>query len=469
MKRTIILLSILLIAHCSLLIAQSPDSIVTKNFFDQALISKTSYKNLEYLCKHIGGRLTGSPQAAAAVEYTKQIMDNMGLDNVFLQEVNVPVWNRGAKEFANISSVTLGSQNLNVCALGGSVGTGSAGIFANVIEVKSFKALDSLANVKPANSKLPKINLVKGKIVFFNRPADQTKFNTFEAYGGAVDQRAVGASVAAKYGAVGVIVRSSTVSDENNPHTGIMHYKDSITRIPAIGVSNTHADLLDDWLAKDNKLVLFFRTECGYAKDTKSYNVIGEIKGSEHPDEFISVGGHLDSWDLGEAAHDDGAGVVQSIEVLRLFKQLNIKPKHTIRAVLFMDEEIAQSGGKAYLANAQKLNEKHIAAIESDRGGTTPTGISIDADNKAYDKIQGWTPLFHKYGMYEFFKGGSGVDVGPLKKINIPLFGLITDSQRYFDFHHSANDKFENVSRRELQLGAAAMASFIYLIDKYGL
>ena len=453
---------ILFIIHYSLFIsssyAQQVDSVVFKKIFDNALNSKAAYNNLDYLCNKIGGRLTGSPQAAAAVEYTKHLMDNMGLDTVFLQEVTVPVWIRGTKEYANISSDIMGSKELNICALGGSVGTGTDGIHGQVIEVKSLAELD----------KLGKKN-IEGKIVFFNRAFDQTKFNTFEAYGGAVDQRAAGASRAAKYGAIGMIVRSMTGADENNPHTGIMHYIDSIRKIPAVAVSTKHADLLDQWLNKDSKLILYFKTECVYKKNTKSYNVIGEIKGTEHPDEFITVGGHLDSWDLGQGAHDDGTGAMQSIDVLRLFKDLNIKPKHTIRAVMFMDEEVAQSGGKVYLAQALKLKEKNITAIESDRGGTTPTGFSIDASPEVIAKIKTWSKYFNNYGMYEFVKGGSGVDVGFMKDLHIPLIGLVTDSQRYFDFHHSYNDRFENVSRREMQLGAASMAALIYFIDKYGL
>ena len=470
MKKLILLFIIhysLFIANCAY--AQQNDSITIKHFYDEALKSKISYQNLEYLCKKIGGRLTGSTQAEAAVLYTYQVMNNMGLDSVWLQEVTVPVWVRGPKEYARISSSILGCKDLNVCAIGSSIGSGHNGIYAQVIEVKSNKELDSLANLKSTDSKHTTHNSIEGKIVFFNRAADQTLISTFAAYGGAVGQRGGGASQAARYGAVGVIVRSATVGDENNPHTGNLHYDENIKKIPAVCVSTAHADLLEEWLKTDPKLTLFIRTECKALKPVISHNVIGEIKGTEHPDEYITVGGHLDSWDLAEGAQDDGAGAMQSIEVLRLYKALDLKPKHSIRAVMFMDEEIAQSGGKAYYANAVKYNEKHITAIESDRGGFTPQGFSIDASKEVTQKVLSWAKYFRPYGLFDYSEQGSGTDVSFLKKLDIPLFGLVPDSQRYFESHHSANDVFEIVNRRELQLGSASMAAFIYLIDKYGL
>jgi carboxypeptidase Q len=470
MKKFILLVFIncsLFIGNCSF--AQQSDSIIIKHIYDEALKSKISYKNLEYLCKKIGGRLTGSPQAAAAVAYTYQVMNNMGLDSVWLQDVTVPVWVRGPKEHANITSSILGSKELSICAIGSSIGTGYDGIYAKVIEVKSDKELDSLAHIKVQGSKSNVQNLIEGRIVFFNRAADQTEMSTFSAYGGSVGHRYGGASQAAKFGAIGVIVRSATVGDENNPHTGNMHYNENYNKIPAVCVSTAHADLLDDWISTDPNLILFIKTECKTLKDTKSFNVIGQIKGSEHHDEYITVGGHLDSWDLGEGAQDDGTGAIQSIEVLRLYKALNLKPSHTIRAVMFIDEEIAQSGGRAYFANALKFKEKHIAAIESDRGGFTPQGFSIDATKEVSDKIISWSKLFLPYGLFNFSEKGGGTDIDFLKKLNVPLLGLVPDSQRYFECHHSSNDVFETVNRRELQLGSASMASFIYLIDKYGL
>lgn len=438
--------------------AQNSDSIMIRKIFDEALLDNTALNNLHYLTKNIGNRICGTPQAAAAVEWSKQLMQSMGLDTVYLQKMKVINWKRGDKEIATVTSTLFGTMNLNVSVLGCSIGTGENGIVAEVIEVKNFDELKVLGESK-----------IKGKIVFFNRPFDPTYFYTFEAYGGTANQRSSGPSEAAKYGAIGVIIRSLSSSINDFPHTGGTHYADENNRIPAIAVCTRQADILSNWLKSDSKLKLYFRTTCQDFPDADSYNVIGEIKGSINPDEIITVGGHLDSWDNGEGAHDDGVGCIQSIEVLRLFKKLSIKPNHTIRVVMFMDEEIAQRGAKKY-AELVKLNkEKHLFAIESDRGGDLPQGFSIDASDKVFNKIYKFKPLFEPYHIHDFDRGGTGVDIDPLKNFGIPLIALIPNSQRYFEFHHCANDTFENVNKREMQLGSATIASLIYLIDKYGL
>ncbi|NVO02961.1 MAG: M20/M25/M40 family metallo-hydrolase [Bacteroidetes bacterium] len=439
--------------------AQNSDSIEIKKIYNEALSNDIAYKKLEYLCKNTAGRICGTPQAAAAVEWAEQKMKELGFDTVYLQPLKVHSWKRGNKETAKMASTLLGDHNLSICALGESIGTGEQGISAQVIEVKNFEELKTLGKEK-----------IKGKIVFFNRAMDPTQIYTFNAYGGAADQRVHGASEAAKYGAIGVIVRSLSESLDDFPHTGIMRYDKDIDTIPAVAVSTLGADLLSNWLKKDKNLILHYTTTCKQFPETNSYNVIGEIKGSEFPNQYIIVGGHIDAWDNGEGAHDDGIGVIQSMEVLRLFKTLNIKPKHTLRAVIFMDEEVAQRGGKKY-AELSKLNkETHIAAIESDRGGFTPTGFSIDAPIETVNKLKNnWGKLFEPYGIYQLIKGGSGVDISPLKDQNFPLFGLMTDSQRYFDYQHAASDTFEKVNKREMQMGSAAMAAMIFLIDKYGL
>jgi Zn-dependent M28 family amino/carboxypeptidase len=196
---------------------------------------------------------------------------------------------------------------------------------------------------------------------------------------------------------------------------------------------------------------------------------VGEIRGSQFPEEFIVVGGHLDSWDLAEGANDDGSGVVQSMEVLRTLKATGIHPKRTVRAVLFANEENGGRGSKQYLVEAKRKNEKHIFALESDAGGFTPRGFSLEMNEAAMSKIISWKNLFYPYGVYDFSSGGSGSDVGSLKEIGTALAGLSVDSQRYFDIHHAATDVFENVSERELHLGAANMAALIYMVSEYGL
>jgi len=438
--------------------SQSDEEVIRK-IFDEVLTNDASYENLRYLTKQIGGRLSGSPQAAAAVEWSRQVMENYGFDTVFLQEVMVPHWVRGKKEIGRIvNSKKLGSLDVAVCALGNSVGTGSNGVLAQIVEVQNFEELKTLGEEK-----------VRGKIVFFNRPMDPTIIQTFQAYGGAVNQRGSGPSEAAKYGAIGAIVRSVTTSSDNLPHTGSLRYTLNLPQIPAIALGTEDADLLSKLLVDDPSLQFYFETHCKMLEDVLSYNVVGQINGSEFPDEYLTVGGHLDSWDLAEGAHDDGTGCVQAIEVLRAFKTLDIQPKRSIRAVMFMNEENGLRGGRKYAELAKENNEKHLAAMESDSGGFTPKGFSIDGNEKIVKQIASWRVLFKPYHIYEFEKGGGGADISPLKAQDVTLIGFRPDSQRYFNYHHAANDTFEQVNKKELQMGAAAMTTLFYLIDKYGL
>ncbi|TAH20580.1 MAG: peptidase M28 family protein [Cytophagales bacterium] len=439
--------------------AQDNDALLIRQIYDETLTKGQAYSQLEYLCKKIGGRLSGSPAAAAAVEFTRYVMDSMKLDNVYLQPVMVPHWVRGQKEVGKIlNSRKIGSKDIEVCALGNSVGTGKGGITANLLEVKNFDELKALGKEK-----------VEGKIIFFNRPMDATKFNTFEAYGGAANQRGSGASEAAKLGAIGVIVRSLASNIDDILHTGSTNYQLNVPKIPAVAISTKNAEFLSSLLKSDSTVSFYFETHCQMLPDILSYNVIGEIKGSEKPEEIIVVGGHLDSWDLGEGAHDDGTGCMQSIEVLRIFKALNIKPKRTIRAVMYMNEENGLRGGLEYAKVALEKKEKHIAAMESDRGGFTPREFTTEADEKTLKKMQKWATLFEPYGISAIKQGGGGADISPLKNQNTVLIGYVPDSQRYFDVHHTSADTFDKVSPRELALGAGAMAALAYLIAQYGL
>ena len=454
-KRKLVILFFLLLLKTSY--PQTNDSLLISNVFDDALSSRIAYENLRYLCKNMKGRVTGSPQAAAAVEFTKQVMENMDLDSVYLQDVMVPNWNPGDKEYASITSSLFGSKEVSVCALGNSIGTGKDGKFGHVIEVKNFEELEQIGQQK-----------IEGKIVFYNRPMETSLINTFRAYGRAVNQRTSGAAEAAKYGAIGAVVRSVTTALDNFPHTGVMRYQNGVNKIPAIAISTNDAEVLSKWLKKDSLLNFYFRTTCKQLKEVKSHNVIAEIRGTKYPEEIIVVGGHLDAWYNAEGAHDDGAGCIQAIEVLRLFKKLNIKPKRTIRAVMFMDEEVAQRGGKKYAEIVGLKNEKHYFALESDRGAFIPRGFSFSVENKRFQNLLKFQKFFLPYRINQFMKGGGGVDIGPLKKYGVPLASIVPDDQRYFDCHHSPNDTFEQVNFRELQMGSAAIASLVYLIDKYG-
>lgn len=453
-----ITLPVILLAICAGSYAQTTDESSIKQIFDYALTRGESYQMLEHLTTRIGPRLTGSPGAASAVEWTKTVMQQYGFDSVWVQPVMVPHWVRGQKEVGKVVLSTSAPIFVNVTALGSSVGTGPGGLTASVVEVKSFEELHQLGEKH-----------VKGKIVFFNRPMDPTKLNTFEAYGGAVDQRGSGASEASKLGAVGVIVRSMGLNREDYPHTGNMRYQPGVNKIPAIAISTKHANLLSQLLKTDNTIQFYMETHCEMLDDVQSYNVVGEIRGSEYKNEIIVNGGHLDSWDLAQGAHDDGTGCVQAIEVLRLFKAIGYKPKRTIRAVMFMNEENGLRGGQKYAELALKNKETHIAAIESDRGGFTPRGFSMKLTPAQKEKIMSWKPLMAPYGLTDFDQVGGGADIGPLESQGVALFEFVPDSQRYFDYHHTPADTFDKVSKRELELGAASMAVLTFLIDKYGL
>lgn len=451
------------ILFCAFLIGvnsySQTDQEVIKTIFNTSLSNGQSYEWLDHLSNQIGGRLSGSLNAERAVQYTKEELDKLGLDKVWLQPVMVPKWLRGAPEHAFIETTPGETINVNISALGGSVATPALGVKANVVEVHSIEELEILGREK-----------LEGKIVFFNRPMDPTLINTFSAYGGAVDQRGSGAKEATKYGAVGVIVRSMNLRLDDFPHTGGTNYGDTPInkRIPAAAISTNHAELLSSMLQLDSNIKFYFKQNCKQLPDVQSYNVIGEITGSEFPKEIIVVGGHLDSWDLGDGSHDDGAGCSQSMDVLRLLKESGIRPKRTIRVVLFMNEENGLRGGRKYAENAKLKGENHIFALESDAGGFTPRGFSFDCSDEEFKQVLSWKHLFEPYLVHSFVKGGSGADIGPLKDGKVVLAGLRPDTQRYFDYHHAATDTFEAINKRELELGAAAMTALVYLYDKYG-
>ncbi len=439
---------------------QRKDSLMLQSIYRKALLDGKAYDWLDYLTNQIGGRLSGSLNAERAVEWSKEELEKLNLDKVWLQPVLVPKWVRGPKEFALIETEPGVTFNVPITALGGSVATPSVGLKAEVVEVQNFEELAALGREK-----------IDGKIVFLNRPMQADLISTFSAYGGCVNQRYDGAREASEYGAIGVIVRSMTLRMDDYPHTGAMSYGDQpiSKRIPAAAISTNAAEKLSNLLKIAPKLKFLFRQQCKQYDDVLSYNVIGEITGSDYPDEIILVGGHLDSWDVGDGAHDDGAGCVQSMEVLRLFQQLDYKPKRTLRVVLFMNEENGLRGGRKYAEMAALKGETHIFALESDAGGFTPRGFNFDLPDHEFAQIKSWEPLFEPYLIHYFEKGGSGADIGPLKTKTNVLAGLRPDSQRYFDHHHAATDTFDAVNKRELELGAATLTSLIYLYDTYGL
>ena len=439
--------------------SQNDDQMI-KKIFDSSLFDGKSYELLDYLSNEIGGRLSGSLNAKRAVEWGKEELMDIGFDKVWLQEVMVPKWVRGPKEFALIETQPGTTFNVDVCALGGSVATPSVGIKANVIEVNDFNELKKLGKEK-----------IDGKIVFYNRPMQANLINTFQAYSEAVNQRTSGAAEAVKYGAIGVIIRSMSLRLDDYPHTGTMSYGSlpPSKRIPAAAISTNAAEKLSNLLKINPNLRFLLRQQCKQFNDVKSHNVIAEIKGSTYPDEIILVGGHLDSWDLGDGSHDDGAGIVQSIDVVNILNNIGYKPKRTIRVVLFMNEENGLRGAKKYFEVSKKNNLNHIFALESDAGGFTPRGFSFTSNSENFAIIKSWKYLFDPYLIQYFELGGSGADISLLKTNNNVLAGLRPDSQRYFDYHHAANDTFDAINKRELELGTFAMTSLIYLFDKYGI
>ena len=451
MRITIVILLALIfnISFC-----QTDDEKVIRNIFDNVLLSNVAYNNLDYLCSNAIGRLLGSKESIIAMNFMKDYFEDLGADSVFLQEFTTPAWKCNSTE---VSMFNGGDEILfRADALGPSLSTPTGGIIANVIEVQG---LEELKAMNPDS--------VAGKIVFYNRAVNMKLVNTFRVYSSAIDQRYYGPTVAAEMGAAGVLVRSVGTRVDTFPHTGSTGFKDK--KIACAAISTIDANILSEALKNNSDLKVKIVIDTEYFEEITTFNLIADIRGSEIPDEYIVVGGHIDSWFNSPGAHDDGIGCVQSADVLRIFKELEINNRRSIRAIMFMDEELFQSGGSAY-ANYTKTNSiKNYLALEADAGGFTPEGFSVDASDSIFSVISSYKRLLEPYGIHYIKKGGSGVDIGPLKEFGVPLMGYRTDPQRYMDLHHSAYDSFDKVHIRELQLGSGNMAAIIYLIDKYGL
>lgn len=437
--------------------ASAQDSLWIRRIYDEALLRGHANENLRQLCKDIGPRLSGSAQAQMAVDWSYEKMNSYHFDTVKKQEITVPHWERGTTESAWFKSVgqNAATHKLNLLALGGSIGTNGL-IESEVIE---FKTMADLKNAKRKD--------VEGKIVFLNEPMDAAQIQTFKAYGACYAIRGNGAVEAAKLGAKAVVIRSLGLPIDAHPHTGSMHYEKDVPKIPAAALATKDADALSSAL-QVGKVRFYLEMDCREFPDATSYNVMAELKGSKFPDQIITIGGHLDSWDTGEGAHDDGAGVIHCLEALRILNNLGWQPTHTIRVVFFMNEENGNQGGQQYAKWCFANGEKHIAALESDRGGFAPRGFGLDGPDQYLDLLKSFEPALRSYDLHIFEKGYGGVDIGPLKEQypGIPLFGFVPDSQRYFDYHHAPSDIFESVNKRELELGAAAIASFVYLLDQ---
>lgn len=435
------------------------DSVYIKKISDEIMRNGKAHDLLRELTKGIGGRLAGSVQYTKAVQWGEASLKKLGADKVFLQECMMPNWKRGGKDLAAVvlQNGKKTNRSLDVLALGNSLGTGGKPLVAEVVAVQDFDEMEA------------KKDQLKGKIVYFNNKFNPTNIQTFKSYGEAGQYRRSGPSRAAKYGAVGVMIRSLTEATDNNPHTGTTGYDEAFPKIPAIALGNYDADYI--WsITRNSNIKVSMTTNGSFGPDVVGHSVVAELTGTELPNEYITVGGHLDSWDVNEGAHDDGAGIVQTIEIMRTLKALGYKPKRTLRFVLFANEENGMRGGNKYAEEAKKNNEKHVFALESDAGGFTPRGFGFTVSPAQLTKIQNWLPLLKPYGTEFLQAGGGGADIGPLNKtFGTPIAGLMPDSQRYFDIHHARSDVFENVNKRELHLGAVNMAALIYLVDQYGL
>lgn len=435
-----------------------PDATMLRHLYDAALTDSPIHSHLRDLVTRYPGRLSGSPQLAGAVLWAKAVLEKQGVDRLELQPVLVPHWERGAPESVTLLPGGADGQPIPLAALalGGSEPTPPGGLRAPVVELRSLEQLASTD--------------VRGKIVFFNRPMDPTQVRPGAAYREAGDQRNRGPAEAARHGAIAVLTRSLTLARDDVPHTGTTTYLPELPRIPAAALSTLAADRLSAALQAEPDRQVAMTTHSRWLDDAPSHNVIGEIRGTEHPEKIILVGGHLDSWDIAPGAHDDGAGCVQSIEVLRLFQAVGYRPRHTIRCVLFTNEENGARGATAYATAVGERKEPHLLALESDNGGFQPQGFNLgNASGDAHTRASRWSALFEPYGITRFVAGTGGVDVAPLLAYGAPVAGLTPDSQRYFDYHHTTIDSLDKVNKRELELGAAAMAALIYLVDQHGL
>lgn len=435
------------------------DSAMVADIHRQILGEGGCVEDLRILCKDIGARLSGSPEADDAILWGARTLREAGAPEVRMQTVIVPHWERSDTEMAWMRVDGGEAEPLPIRALGGSVGTDGA-VEAEVVVVREFEELDSLG---PEG--------LDGRIAFFNRPMDPLMISAGGAYGGAYQQRSRGAVESAEHGGVAALVRSLTHAMDTFPHTGAMRYLDTVPKVPAAAISTVDSRRIARLVEAGHEVRVGLEMGCVLHEDKAQANVIAEWTGTEYPDRYIVVGGHLDSWDIGEGAHDDGAGIVHSIEVMRTLVALGYQPRHTLRVVLFINEENGNNGGKTYARIAREKGEWHVAALESDAGGDAPRGWSLDATDEGTAAVRAWQESLMDYGMGDLRRGGAGVDIGPLKTEapagKRPLMvGLRPNSQRYFDYHHSERDVFENVHPRELKLGAAAMTSMVYLLDQ---
>lgn len=419
---------------------------------DDVLASNTAFARLETLCRVAPGRLSGTPAAAAAVEFARQELVRLGADLVTLEPCQVPCWERGQIQRVQISAPPgLAGERFNCLALGGSVGTPVGGLSAPVLRVESFEELAARASE------------AKGAIVFFDLGMDPKERDNFGAYGRGVRARTNGAIEAAKAGAAAVVIRSVASALDDEPHTGAMRYQEGVPKIPAAALSTLGARRLAA-LCAQGPLELCLELDCRPLPPQPSFNVVADLLGREAPEQIVLVGGHLDSWDVAQGAHDDGAGCVHAMEVIASLSRLSLRPRRTVRVVLFMNEENGLAGATAYAKDHAAELDRHVLALESDAGGFTPRGFNTNAAAAGFAYLRAILDLLSPAGAGELVEGGGGADIGPLATSGVPLVGFRPDDERYFAYHHTRADTLAAVNPRELTSGAAAIAALIYAV-----
>ena len=439
--------------------AQTTEQTAQK-IIDHVLANSRAYEHLSYLSDNIGPRLSGSKGAELAVKWTTSRLRDWNIH--FRNEpVLVPHWVRGAERARLVSH---NDQKIVLTALGGSVATPAAGVTADVIEVTSYEELEKLGRAK-----------VRGKIVFYNKAMDMPlveKGRAFEAYGDAVVFRGTGASRAAQLGAVAAVIRSVASGSLRTPHTGSLRYDEKMPKIPAAAMTTEDADLVHRLLAKGERVRMHLVLTPRALPDVMSANVIGEIRGTQHPEQIVLIGGHLDSWDLGTGAIDNGSGVSMVMETLRVLKELGIRPKRTIRGVLFMNEENGLRGARTYFENAAKREElqRHVAAIESDAGAAPPVGFTTTLEGKALETLQPRLRVLTRIAPFYYESSRhTGADTSPLTDAGVPGFGLVPNPRHYFDYHHTPADTLDKVDPKALAQNTAALAALAYILAEDGL
>ena len=421
--------------------AADPDPV--RRIIEAGLRSDDAYRKLAWMTDRIGPRLSGSENLEKAVRWCMEEMTRDRLDDVHTEKVMVPHWVRGEASGKILAPV---AHPLALLALGMSDGTPSEGITAGVVEVASLDETKALGEK------------AKGKIVLYNRRIFPNG-GADRGYGSAVDLRYKGAAEAAKVGAVGMLIRSLATADFRLPHTGGMAYEDGVPHIPAAAISPEDAELIHRFLAAGETVRVTFTLSCKNLPDAESANVIGDVRGSGAPDEVVVIGGHLDSWDVGTGAQDDGAGVAITMEAIRLIRSLGLKPKRTIRAIAFTNEENGLRGGKAYAESHKAELAKHVAAIESDSGGARPLGFGVSAGAGSVDIVKRLAAPLATFAADDVQDGGGGADISPMgDNAGVPQVGLRQDSTHYFDIHHTMADTLDKVDPHDLAMNATAMA-----------